>query len=240
MLVDVSLLEVIEDVDDHIFDLYTRQVGKDLGYIEKSDELLIELDDGTELKIKQNIAELNSSSSSTGFICWKSSRNFANWAKTSKCPFNLKDVNILELGSGIGGVLASSLGKCAKSFVASDQKPILKLLAKNLKSNGIENIEIIELDWEESYELPVKPDAIITCDTIYNEYLLTPLLSSIKSCLTFSSGAIVVAQLRDWEIFDLFVRKTLEYGLKLYSVPFDLLSDDLKGNFVIYYIELVK
>lgn len=268
--VDVSLFHHLNSspVEDHIFDLYTDRhapENENLGYINRStNELTIELANGQELNILQSMSELNSTkeTSSTGFICWKSSVLFLNWLDSEKCPFKLKNMNIVELGSGVGGILASALGPKSKSYVASDQKHILKLLKRNIVENTLgfmsstidvkttkkkvlPVINVIEFDWEYikhgmyEYEQINQPaDLIVSCDTIYNEFLVPHLVEAIKSLLTPTSGAIITAQLRDPQMCEVFVQLLIEQGMNIYSVPNHLLSPQLLQGFVVYYLTL--
>lgn len=315
-LVDVSLFDHLNlsPVEDHVFDIYTDrqpQENENLGYINRStNKLTIELANGHELNITQSITELNSNSetSSTGFICWKSSIHFVNWLQMDRCPFKLENsnLNIMELGSGVSGILASVLGPKCRSYIASDQKHILKLLKRNIQENTsdfisttindevskgktstsklstndivktsrskkslstndtvkttnskptklLSTIDVIEFDWEylqhgiHEYEQlksnyssnwGSKPDLIISCDTIYNEFLLPHLINAIDSLLTPSAAAIIIAQLRDCEMIEIFVNLVIKKNLNIHSIPNDLLSHQLNQGFVVYYITL--
>lgn len=178
----VAKLEA-DDVYEHIFEIYSERRaadGQNLGYVDKSTELL-EVDlplSGISVTVRQSISALSSAtqSSSTGFICWQSSRNFADWILGDpRCPLRtlLREKVILELGAGVGALLASVLGPMALHYVATDQKHLLKLMKMNFADNcttarfvsstcGREDehapkqkpdevwphIDIMELDWE--------------------------------------------------------------------------------------------
>ncbi|ODV79753.1 uncharacterized protein CANTADRAFT_210513 [Suhomyces tanzawaensis NRRL Y-17324] len=147
-VVDVTQLEQILDVEDHIYDLYTLRAPPEhqhLGYINRTHETLeISLKNGHDLTIKQSLTSLSSGkeTSSTGFICWQASVHFVDWVLShDRCPvhelFSQKpSLRVLELGSGIGAICASALAPLCKHYVATDQKHILKLL----KHNFVENV----------------------------------------------------------------------------------------------------
>ncbi|CCE83258.1 Piso0_003830 [Millerozyma farinosa CBS 7064] len=151
-LIDLSCLEQVErdGIDDHVFDLYTSRAPEDnqnLGYINRDQEILevqLKSDPGRTLLIQQSFSNLSSGvqSSSTGFLCWSSSLLLAEWIiGEKKCPIyklfrEKSDLTVLELGSGIGGILASLLGPKVKTYVASDQKHILRLLKENFEANA--------------------------------------------------------------------------------------------------------
>lgn len=147
--VDVSLLHQVEQdtIDDHVFDLYTYRAPTEehhLGYVDRSgDDISVHLDiTGIDLNIKQSLSAFNSrtQTSSTGYVCWQTSINFADWLiGDPKCPLGclLKEKpTMLELGAGSSGILASTLGSLASIYVATDhQKHLTKLLRTNTEAN---------------------------------------------------------------------------------------------------------
>lgn len=151
-LIDLLCLEQVkrDDIDSHVFELYTRRAPEDnqnLGYLNRDQEILevqLKSDPGRTLLIHQSFSNLSSGvqSSSTGFLCWSSSLLLAEWIiGEEKCPINKlfrekSNLAVLELGSGIGGILASLLGPRVKTYVASDQKHILRLLRENFEANA--------------------------------------------------------------------------------------------------------
>lgn len=171
-------------------------------------------------------------------------------------------VSVVELGSGVSGIIASVLGPSTKSYVCTDQKHILKLLKKNFANNVVSNkfrsttvpntgvegsecqIEVIELDWEtpedglQTYQQLVGhlPDLIIACDTVYNDFLIQPFLNCCASLLTPTNALLLSLQLRDEGVMEQFLQLVCDAGLHLYYVPPALLSQDLLHGFVVYYI----
>ncbi|KAK6201033.1 putative cytosine deaminase FCY1 [Scheffersomyces amazonensis] len=180
-MIDASGFDPIDSAEDHIYELYAiREVpeGQHLGYFDRSkNEIKISLEEsGIDLTIKQSLSGLNSTSSSTGFICWQSATYFLDWV-ISKIdnPFysifhNNSNLVVVELGTGVSGICASVLGSRVGRYIATDQKHILKLLQQNisdnisLPSNSIKNkqkqkqkqkqkvishqVDVIEYDWE--------------------------------------------------------------------------------------------
>lgn len=136
----------IDTLHDHIFRLYVEHKPSErqhLGYVDKSTETLdVTLPRANiDLTISQSLTSLSGSASSTGFVCWQSSVNFADWLLTDPlCPFRemfLPFSSVLELGAGVGGVLASVLGPRVGRYVATDQKHVLKLLKANFAANVV-------------------------------------------------------------------------------------------------------
>lgn len=189
----------------------------------------------------------------------KSSKFLADWILSDKkCPFHLlftsPTTDVLELGSGIGGICASTLGPKCSRFVCSDQKDLLKLLKWNIENNcslsatTSSKIKIIELDWEypqngiQNYQQTTGegniPDIIIGCDTIYNEYLIGHYLNTMKLLMNSSTLSIATVQLRDSITMESFIQKTVDSGFSIYIVNDDYLSPDLLKGFAVYCIVL--
>lgn len=172
---------------DHIYDLYTDRApnqGQNLGYVDRTkDSIQILLPDAQiDLEIRQSISSLSSKTqtSSTGFICWQTALLIADWVLSdAKCPLRkfIFGNTVLELGTGVSSLLASTLGPLCKHYIASDQKHLLKLMKVNFDLNvvtrkfssstvelgdlndsklkkqkeSLPKIDFIELDWE-NYE----------------------------------------------------------------------------------------
>ncbi|KAK9464725.1 hypothetical protein V1512DRAFT_267544 [Lipomyces arxii] len=99
-----------------------------------------------EFDISQSLELLNSASesSTTGAVLWQVSPLFAEWVLAPKSVFyNLfvgGNVNVIELGAGTSGVLASAFSlfmflSQSGLYVATDQEHLLPLLRKNVKRN---------------------------------------------------------------------------------------------------------
>ena len=291
-LVDVSQLNRIvseEDINEHIFELYTEcspPSSSDLGFEDRTQneiEVYLEKSDIT-LTVRQSPSELSSKTrdSSTGFVCWKTALLMTDWIHNHpQCPFNAlfrhgQDLELLELGSGIGGVSAAVLGPLVRRYVCSDQKHVLKLMKENILMNtpsskfdsitlfdlSSENrkrafgprtyrhkrqavIECIEYDWEfndlglENYKTVTekgRPDLLLSFDTIYNTYLISPFVSTLKSLLRTDNGAVIGIQLRDESVVSDFIGHVLDSNLNLFSIPQSMLSEELKRGYVVYYI----
>lgn len=263
-----SILHAVEKIDkdevyDHIAELYSEKEleNQDLGYVDRTkDTITINLPiSDIDLEIKQSLSQLVSNTSSTGFVCWRSSKLLVDWILSDKrCPFYLYFVkpttDVLELGSGIGGICASTLGPRSLRFVSSDQRDLLKLLRynidRNCSMNGMktDSIRVIELDWEypehgiqNYYETTSEgnlPDFIIGCDTIYNEYLIDHYLKTLKLLMSSTTIGILAVQLRDSITLESFVQLTVDFGFNIYIVNDSYLSSDLKRGYVVYCIEL--
>lgn len=177
---DFSPLEE-DEILDHIYELYTGRApiqGQNLGYVDRSkDSIQIQLPEAQiDLEIRQSISSLSSKiqTSSTGFICWQTALLLADWVLSDKrCPLRkaICGNTVLELGTGVSSLLASTLGPLCKHYIATDQKHLLKLMKSNFTHNVVTRrflsstvdfevlkskagresyptIDFIELDWE--------------------------------------------------------------------------------------------
>ncbi|KAI5949979.1 RKM5 [Candida theae] len=262
-----QLIELTDDnLDEHIFELYSESSPPDnLGFVNKrSDEIAITIPDcNIDLTVRQSISQLSSkhTNSTTGYICWNTSVHMVDWLFSPTCPFKLfKSQVLLELGTGVGGICASTLSKQVGHYIATDQKHILKLLKENIITNvssfqsstlpsSSENskvkIDVIEFDWEETevgcFNLAMletrQVDVVLACDTIYNEYLVGPFINALQSLLHGDSCALVAIQLRDSITMERFVSELVHAdGLRTYVVPLTLLNEGLRRGFHIYYV----
>lgn len=107
-------------------------------------------------------------------------------------------------------------------------------------------IDVVEFDWED-LELGLdrlghtnhdEINIIIACDTIYNEYLITPFINAIKALLTQEHTiALITVQLRDAITMETFVTRLVNDTSLVISVfKRHLLSKDLKNGFEVYHI----
>lgn len=252
----ISQCEILDvhNVEEHIFELYSeRQLENKLGYHDRSSNKIEIILPNSQygFEISQSLSGLSdqkSNSSSTGFVCWDASIHVADWLLASRdCPNKLsKDLTVLELGSGVGGIIASAIQDKVGRYIATDQKHILKLLEENILNNtSKQNYHVVEFDWENiEYglqnldDLGVSNEAIdliVACDTIYNEYLIPHFINALKSTMSHHSVAIVCLQLRDSITFEEFVNTVVDDDeLRAYNIPSDLLNDELTGGFVVY------
>ncbi|GAO47377.1 hypothetical protein SAICODRAFT_26707 [Saitoella complicata NRRL Y-17804] len=81
---------------------------------------------------------------------------------------------------------------------------------------------------------------IFACDTIYNEALITPHVSTLHHiCSTRPADlpptlVMVATELRSYEVHTEFLQEWTESGFEVYRVSEDALSDNLKEGFAVY------
>lgn len=158
MFQDVLEKVTSENIDNHLFDLYTTRAPSEehhLGYVDRSsDNITVSLEKtGIDLTIKQSLSAFNSlkQPSSTGYVCWQTSIYLADWLLGDpKCPLKFlldKKPIIVELGAGSSGILASVLGPLSTTYVATDhQKHLCRLLRLNTEENVQGKVTFLDVD----------------------------------------------------------------------------------------------
>lgn len=119
--------------------------------------------------------------------------------------------------------------------------------AKRGSNSG--NIDVVALDWEtddmpsflQMHKLETGVDAIVVCDCIFNYALIAPLVQTCADICKFRKESlqetegiilkptlyIVAQQLRQPDVFEEWLKEFLKI-FKVWRVPDDMLSDDLK------------
>lgn len=190
-------MEIKSDgIDDHIWELMLEPQPNSLGEVSRMNSVEI-----LGHEIYQNLSLLQTES--TGGVVWQTTSRMIHAIRDKTHPLHLKlsGRSVIELGCGTGA-LALTVNDITARWVASDQHSLMKLAQKNLE--GCENVELCEFDWElHDWNTPVDPTGIVVgCDLIYNEYLINPLVASLRSIFdaTGISEALIANQLRDPDV----------------------------------------
>ncbi|KAI9877811.1 MAG: hypothetical protein M1830_002745 [Pleopsidium flavum] len=134
----------VSDPEEESFLLFSQTLpSQDLGFVDSKAYKLELTIAGKDLLINQSptILSSNRAAGTTGAVTWKISPLFAEWiASPQNVLFRLEILNrnstVLELGCGISGVVALTLGPCIGKYVATDQEYALKLLKQNIAENS--------------------------------------------------------------------------------------------------------
>lgn len=169
-------------------------------------------------------------------VVWKVTPLFASWITSPLNPLVKHELinaktTVLELGSGISGIIALALSPLVGSYTLTDQSYVFKLLRQNLDGNKSissssrprksgskskkhekdiqRNIQLQSLDWQtdSAASLPGSYDLIIACDCIYNDALITPLVSTLVDAAKLRNDGdktivIIGQQRRSSEVFE--------------------------------------
>jgi hypothetical protein len=163
---------------------------------------------GQDFEITQSPGLLQSSrgGGTTGAAVWKSSIRLAEWlASDRNVLFTTETLHtqatVLELGSGISGVIPCILSPKVGKVVATDQSYVLKALKENIVRNSAgmsasktrkstknhdDNITPLALDWENDdipsvlneNGLKTGVELVFSCDCVYNYALIEPLVQT--------------------------------------------------------------
>lgn len=169
---------------------------------------------GRDFTFTQSPGSLQSSRSSgtTGAAVWRVSVKFAEWLLWPRNPLTVSGVLrpeavVMELGSGISGLVPLVLAESVGRVVATDQPHVLKGLRGNVAANvtphpssgkgragaaaaqrnaKAERIVVLPLDWEEddaasllaSNGFAEGVDVLLACDCVYNYALIEPLVQT--------------------------------------------------------------
>ncbi|KAF2125073.1 hypothetical protein P153DRAFT_119240 [Dothidotthia symphoricarpi CBS 119687] len=202
----------VTDPEEEAFVVFSQDIpSQSLGFIDSQVATLDVTIAGCDLTIHQSRGLLTSDrkTGTTGAVVWKVTPLFSSWISS---PTNFLFANnlltntstALELGAGVSGIVALSLGPKIARYTATDQPYVLKLLKQNIaenldvvlprtqRKNGRQNtrqpnsvnerIQARALDWETDDVSSVGDvDVLIACDCIYNESLIEPLNSTCAS-----------------------------------------------------------
>jgi hypothetical protein len=179
-------------------------------------------------------------------VVWSVTPRFATWISS---PTNIlftsnllsSSSTCIELGSGISGIVALTLGAKIAQFTATDQDYAMKLLRQNIASNldavfpatktagrnkqksqprnsNLGRIKTDTLDWETDSTSTLTPvDLVIACDCIYNTDAEKPTL------------CVIAQQLRAHDVFETWL-KSFHRLFHTWQVPDRYLVEGLKEN----------
>ncbi|KAI5198021.1 hypothetical protein E4T39_06987 [Aureobasidium subglaciale] len=203
----------IEDASEETFMLFSQDIpSQNLGIIDSQAPVLDLTIGSRDVVIKQSPAVLNSArgGGTTGAVVWKVTPRFAEWLIS---PDNIlfkhgiasTRSSVLELGSGIAGIVPLTLAPLVQQYIATDQVYALKLLKENIDQNTaptqaaknkkaskkanasqVSNLQVVSLDWEtddvdsflKSNNAAEGVDMVIACDCIYNYALIKPFVQT--------------------------------------------------------------
>jgi predicted nicotinamide N-methyase len=152
------------------------------------------------------LLQSNREGGTTGAAVWATSVRFAQWISSSdnilfKDGVLSASSNVLELGSGISGLVGCVLASRVQRVILTDQQYTLKLLKDNVNANvsadtgkgktrtkrtnqdhSGTNVAVESLDWETDAIAPfltangltTGADVVLACDCIYNYALIEP------------------------------------------------------------------
>ncbi|KAF2626470.1 hypothetical protein BU25DRAFT_492211 [Macroventuria anomochaeta] len=260
-------VEPITDPEEEAFVIFSQEIpSRSLGFIDAHAETLELSVAGSDLVMQQSRGLLTSDrkAGTTGAVVWAVTPRFAEWIAS---PTNIlftsglltSNSTCIELGSGISGIVALTLGPRISRFTATDQDYAMRLLRKNIAENldavfpaakkggrskqksqpsnsSSDRIKAEILDWEEDSVEQLQPvDLIVACDCIYNEALIEPLnttcasICKLNTDVTKPTLCVVAQQLRSPDVFEAWL-KSFHRLFHTWQVPDWYLTEGLREN----------
>ncbi|EMC93461.1 hypothetical protein BAUCODRAFT_75502 [Baudoinia panamericana UAMH 10762] len=216
----IALGDEVTDADDETFDLFSQGAAlSNLGMLDAKAEVLEVCIADRDYTITQSPGILQSGrqQGTTGAAVWQTSIRLASWLALPKNVLFKDSILgpesvVLELGAGIAGLVAMFVAPKVRSYVATDQQHLLKLLQANIDQNTArvprvtprngrrpstercanQNIKVLALDWEEDdvpkhlsvYGLGEGVDVVLASDCIFNYALIPPF---VQACVEVCS-----------------------------------------------------
>ncbi|KAI0813976.1 hypothetical protein GGR55DRAFT_676111 [Xylaria sp. FL0064] len=196
---------------EETFLLFSQEIpSQNLGFVDSQATTIDLTIGGKDYTIHQSPTILNRPGSTTGAVLWKITPLVASWLSSSdnqlwKTGALSSSSTVLELGSGISGLVGLALSPFVSRYVLTDQAYVARLVEKNLEENLVTqrsssqkrrgkltstsnqiNLRFTPLDWEldeVTTSLTGSPDVasfdvVIACDCIYNDTLIEPLVQT--------------------------------------------------------------
>lgn len=231
---------------------------------------------GHDLVIHQSRGLLTSDrkEGTTGAVVWNVTPLFASWISSPKNFLFTHSLlaptsHVLELGAGVSGIVALTLGLLVAKYTATDQDYVLKILRQNIANNidailppkkksagksksrqketSSHRIHIQALDWEtDDVSKLGDVDLLIACDCIYNEALIEPLNSTCAALCRLREDAnrptlcLIAQQLRSPDVFEAWL-KSFCAKFRVWQVPDAMLDEGLReGTGFVVHVGIVR
>ncbi|KAF2662684.1 hypothetical protein K491DRAFT_700410 [Lophiostoma macrostomum CBS 122681] len=257
----------IADAEDEAFVVFSQSIpSQALGIIDSKTSTVEVCVSGRDLTIHQSPGLLTSDrkSGTTGAVIWRVTPLFAEWLSPTNFLFRHDFLSshstVVELGAGVSGVVALTLGPLVRRYLATDQQYVLKLLKQNIAENtpvtstktgrtkhhknreqhggDHSSIQTLELDWElDSVQSLSTVDLVLACDTIYNESLIEPFNSTCAEICRLRSesqqeGRTICLVAQQLRSSDVFEMwlKSFQKQFKTWRIPNELLTESLREN----------
>ncbi|KAK2814301.1 hypothetical protein FQN49_008232 [Arthroderma sp. PD_2] len=133
----------VEDAEQDAFIQFSKPIpSSDLGFADPRSNNVEVIINGEEFEIRQSPTILSSTRAggTTGAVLWQVTPRLAEWLCNKENPlwkssFLDQDSTVAELGCGISGLLALSLGPKVGNYIATDQEYVRKLFNENVQAN---------------------------------------------------------------------------------------------------------
>ncbi|KAK9256928.1 hypothetical protein V1507DRAFT_448554 [Lipomyces tetrasporus] len=115
-------------------------------------------------------------------------------------------------------------------------------------------VEVLELDWEHATsdvrfirdllwtsrddEVEAKKgfDVVIACDSVYNDFLISPFVNTLKLLAGENTHILIGMQLRSHDVLEAFLNEAQLNGLDVWYVLPEHLPENMQPGFAVYYL----
>lgn len=155
---------------------------------------------------------------SVGLTSWQAGFMLADFISAN--PELFEDRKCLELGSGVGltGIVLAKLARPQRLCLTDYTHEVLANMRTNAAINGLPELEILQLDWEQFESdsldddevIPFYPDVILAADCVYDTGLVEKLCIVLRKLLSRPSEsqqpvAYIATTLRNPKTFQFFM-----------------------------------
>lgn len=202
------------DIDlDEFYDLFAELMMSRPKSATDEDLIIYNINDKM-IKINET-PRLISGNGTTGLRTWEAAIYLSNYLVN----LDLKDKNVLELGSGTGLVSLSLIkNENFNNLIITDgDSNLIEQLNKNFKSNGIQlpidNIKCQSLWWGQD-EFPDNVNTVIAADVTYDAEIIPNLVQCLKEGLAASvEECLIAATIRNEDTIKVFEEEITKNGL---------------------------
>eukprot|EP01041_Mallomonas_annulata_P001090 gene1090-2121_t len=128
----------------------------------------------------------------------------------------------VELGAGTGlpSLVASKLG--AALVLVSErvhESENMRLLGENLQANDAKNIEIVPLNWGDSFPCPACVDIILGADILYSSEDFDTVLATVASIMEVNINAIFLTTYQERSVHRSLLPYLDKYNMRSREIP---------------------
>eukprot|EP01119_Soliformovum_irregulare_P020327 TRINITY_DN6557_c0_g1_i2.p1 TRINITY_DN6557_c0_g1~~TRINITY_DN6557_c0_g1_i2.p1 ORF type:complete len:179 (+),score=52.91 TRINITY_DN6557_c0_g1_i2:232-768(+) len=132
-----------------------------------------------------------------------------------------QEKTIVELGAGCGlvGISIAKLFPSSKILI-TDLGPLVPLIEKNIKLNGLDSSQVIAQEYFWGNEIPdsIQADVIVASDCVWVPYLVEPFVSALEKWANPSTLVLIAYQERSQISQNSFIEKA-QQKFDISSIP---------------------
>ncbi|KAF2113461.1 hypothetical protein BDV96DRAFT_648419 [Lophiotrema nucula] len=191
--------EPITEPEEEAFLIFSQALpSQSLGFIDSKTSPVEITVAGRDLTIHQSRGLLTSDrkEGTTGAVIWKVTPLFAEWVASANFLFGTgllsSDSIALELGAGVSGIVAVTLGPKVEKYLATDQDYAIRLLKQNIAENAPTPVSINKTKTSKSKKAKLGAEKTVSSiDTLVLDWE-TDSVAVLPTLLDLSDGVDLV------------------------------------------------